>query len=295
MSVDFPDNELAAFSFGHNETPADLSPRELALTAILYTKMGAATAVHKTGRLPNTIGGNWNWVALNVVIRERGGTRNLTLTPDERTVHEAILHEGRLPGGAVRLIAPDSPSLLSEGPLWQLSPADRRDLVYGRDPWGGLVFMPLKEARYLVRLWHALYTATTWGELERLAPPEAYHGLRQDNIERLSDSNLGPETPFDRHTMTAVDEGDYPAWPAQEMLDWMPEDVVEEFGEPLTSVVSGDFLQLADEPKTIAQRLRAHGFTCRQDLRLVRLACGGEDTAGPRRRRPARSKEPGAR
>ena len=42
---------------------------------------------------------------MRLVIEERG--TDLELTEDERLVYEAIIREGRLPGGAVRLLDPE--------------------------------------------------------------------------------------------------------------------------------------------------------------------------------------------
>lgn len=75
---------------------------ELKLTAAVYTRMGAATHVKGTGRLPDSIGGLWNVIPMRIIIEERG--TDPTLTPDERLVYDAIIRESRLPGGAVRLV-----------------------------------------------------------------------------------------------------------------------------------------------------------------------------------------------
>ena len=93
-----------------------LGERELKLTAALYTCLGAAKYVRETGRLPEAIGGARSHIPMSLILRGRG--RDITLTPDEQLVHEAILREGRLPGGAVRLTSeagdatqqPDDPS-----------------------------------------------------------------------------------------------------------------------------------------------------------------------------------------
>ena len=79
----------------------DLKERELKLTAIVYARMGAAAHLRATGRLPDRIGGLWNVIPMRLVIEERG--TDPILTPDERLVYEAIIREGRLPGGAVHL------------------------------------------------------------------------------------------------------------------------------------------------------------------------------------------------
>ena len=78
------------------------SERELKLTAAVYTRMGAGEHLRKTGHLPEKIGGPWNVIPMRIVIQERG--TDLTLTPDEQLVYDAILRENRLPGGSVMLI-----------------------------------------------------------------------------------------------------------------------------------------------------------------------------------------------
>ena len=125
MPTGSPHGELAVFSFGNGDVPKDLTPRELQLTAILYTKLGAAEAVRKQGTLPDAIGGNWNWVPMNVVVRERGADAPLTLAADEQLVHDAILREGRLPGGAVRLVRTRSDE--------EIAQADKAALEFEKD------------------------------------------------------------------------------------------------------------------------------------------------------------------
>lgn len=42
-------------------------------------------------------------------------------------------------------------------------------------------------------------------------------------------------------TIPGFDDGDYPEWPAQEMLEWMPADIVSRFGQGVNSVLNGEF------------------------------------------------------
>jgi guanosine-3',5'-bis(diphosphate) 3'-pyrophosphohydrolase len=81
-----------------------LTDRELRLTAAVYARHGAARHLRETGRLPDVIGGPWSVIPMRHVIEERGVDPELT--EDERLVYEAIIREGRLPGGAVRLLDP---------------------------------------------------------------------------------------------------------------------------------------------------------------------------------------------
>jgi hypothetical protein len=94
-------------------TFGNLTEQELKLTAAVYARMGAVAHLRKTGRLPDKIGGLWNVIPMRIIIQERGA--DLTLTADEQLVYEAILREGQLPGGAVRLA--DQARNERQGPL----------------------------------------------------------------------------------------------------------------------------------------------------------------------------------
>ncbi len=79
--------------------------REVKLTAALYaSRSWILEHVRATGRLPErfTLGGGV--IGMRLLIEARG--TDITLTPDEQLVYEAILREGRLPGGGVRLVEP---------------------------------------------------------------------------------------------------------------------------------------------------------------------------------------------
>lgn len=81
----------------------DLTEKELRLTAALYARTGDILEhVERTGKLPDTIkAGGGMAIGMRVVIQERG--TDITLTEKEQKVYDAIVREGRLPGGAVRL------------------------------------------------------------------------------------------------------------------------------------------------------------------------------------------------
>ncbi len=95
---------------------AELSDKEIKLTAAVYANSKKVVDyVRETGHLPETIpNGGFN-IGANVIIRQRG--EDITLTEDEQLVYEAILRDGRLPGGSVILIseyAKRHPELLNE-------------------------------------------------------------------------------------------------------------------------------------------------------------------------------------
>ena len=77
--------------------------QELKLTAALYTQFrGVLDHVRATGRLPETLGNGGACIGLRLLIERRG--TDITLTPDEQLVFDAILRERRLPGGRAILI-----------------------------------------------------------------------------------------------------------------------------------------------------------------------------------------------
>jgi hypothetical protein len=85
----------------------EYSHPELKLTAILYAHNPQVVAhLKKTGMLPEVIHDAGFATGLRITIETRG--REPELSEDEYLVYEAILREGRLPGGGVRLVnAPD--------------------------------------------------------------------------------------------------------------------------------------------------------------------------------------------
>ena len=85
--------------------PKEYSEKELKLTAALYTQIGGVLAhVKATGRLPDQINQGGAHIGMRLLIEKRG--TDISLTPDEQLVFDAILKEKRLPGGGVRLVDP---------------------------------------------------------------------------------------------------------------------------------------------------------------------------------------------
>ncbi len=85
-------------------SPVERSNNEIKLTAAVYaTQNDWLQHVKDTGRLPeNPNPRPWLVHVVNHIIRNRG--RDITLSPDEQLVYDAILRERRLPGGGVILV-----------------------------------------------------------------------------------------------------------------------------------------------------------------------------------------------
>ena len=83
------------------------------------------------------------------------------------------------------------------------------------------------------------------------------------------------DDPFDVGDIGPFCDGDWPAWPEQKMLRWLPKDIQIEFGTVVDSVHNGEFLVLdAARENEIVAALRQRGHRCTKDDDLVRRACG---------------------
>jgi hypothetical protein len=158
--------------------------------------------------------------------------------------------------------------------------APSRNLVFGLVDKGvvegsNLVFVKEKKAKRLASVHTAIGTAKTWGTFCRKMPAEDLRYVvdrlreRQELLPRKRDEfsfGLLPPAYFD---------GDWPGWPEQMMLDWMPEEIVEKYGRSRGSVFNGDYLVLQmSDAEEILKALERDGFRCRLDEKLVRQACG---------------------
>ena len=179
--------------------------------------------------------------------------------------------------------------------------SDSTDLVFGEIE-GGLVFMPRASAQDLAAVWRGLGLAKTWAQFRSMVSPVRYEqtlktlgegidfesyfeeegetepGLsREEALRRYRALEVGERLPVDDdvfpgYDLPTVGDGDYPEWPHQEMLNWMPKEVLERpFSRVQESVHNGSFLELdpAAEAEIVAA-LTSAGFRCRKDQRLGR-------------------------
>jgi hypothetical protein len=157
-----------------------------------------------------------------------------------------------------------------------LSPS-KQTLVFGQIQKAGqaaLVFIPEADAVRLAAIHRAIATAETWGDFFDAIPTEEldtlYDRVFDEDGEHLPDRSAK----FDPDRLGAC-EGDYPDWPEQKMLDWLPAHICREFGRVESSVLNGPFL-LLDVRRTpeILVALERASFECRLDEELVGRACG---------------------
>src|SRR5262245_6859489 len=107
------------------------------------------------------------------------------------------------------------------------------ELIYGT-PFDDLIFMPRERAENLAAIHHALSIATTWGEFFRLLPEDARAEVEwwyvEDELEQPADGH-----PFGHDDVPGVADGDWPGWPAQEMLSWVPDNIQQQYGHVAAS------------------------------------------------------------
>ncbi len=148
------------------------------------------------------------------------------------------------------------------------------DLIYGEVD-DRLVFIPRSQALELARLTGGVDDIGTWGGLKAAMSPVRW----QEIVGRVADGDEArmpaADRPFDPDEIPGRAESDWPEWPAQEMLNWMPADIVMRYGNEMESLTHGTFLSLdlGDEEEIVAA-LEYLDWTCEEDEALVAAASG---------------------
>lgn len=155
-----------------------------------------------------------------------------------------------------------------------MTEATGQQLVYGEVD-GGLVFVAEDQANSLRSLWAALHTADTWGELQGQIDETSWKEIVAAVTDGGEEPEPQPDAPFDPVDIPGFEDGDWPDWLAQGMLDWMPPGVVEGLGSVEASMVSGEMLFLeGNREDEVVMALERHGYSVRKDEELVRAASG---------------------
>lgn len=158
-------------------------------------------------------------------------------------------------------------------------PVTQTELVYG-EAAEKLVFIPKGTAEELAYLWGALGRSRTWGEFRRML--EAFPPLLTELLEHYSvyyedEPYVIPagDEPFNPDDIPCHADGDWPAWPAQDMLDWMPAELQKLWGRVEWSTLNGPYLELntRDEEAVVAALIQ-RGYTCVRDDGTVQRASG---------------------
>ena len=75
---------------------------------------------------------------------------------------------------------------------------------------------------------------------------------------------------FDAASIPDFCDGDWPTWPAQEMLVWVPKLIQEKYGKQISSMLNGPFLQLNPHcEKDILKTFASYVYLCLKDQQLI--------------------------
>lgn len=80
---------------------------------------------------------------------------------------------------------------------------------------------------------------------------------------------------FKAEQLPGFSDGDWPEWPAQQALDWVPPEIQRRFGKTNSSVLNGPFLEL--DPQRAAEIIAAMeevDYVCERNDALVQSASG---------------------
>jgi hypothetical protein len=188
------------------------------------------------------------------------------------------------------------------------APLAQQPVVYGE--WGGtLIFMDREHAEDLARLRETLNTAKTWGELWSRLPlfrfreiinifanddddPGGVWGyyldlVAEDDTITLEEAGaryyelpctgrqVHASESFNANDIHGYADKDWPEWPAQHMLYWVPAEIREGFGKVSDSNFNGEFLLF--EQERVAEIVAAFGefgYVCVRDDELIARTYG---------------------
>lgn len=142
------------------------------------------------------------------------------------------------------------------------------EVVYGIvDPH--LVFIPRNLAEELAAVHRAASEASAWGGLREAMPRRHY----DEAIAQLGEEPAASEE-FASDQIPGLSEGDWPEWPAQEMLNWMPAQA-QALGSVEDSTLNGSFLALdPQKAEEVVSAVEEVGYKCFEDDLLVQEASG---------------------
>jgi hypothetical protein len=147
------------------------------------------------------------------------------------------------------------------------SDLDVKDLLYSTDEMS-VLFVPRALALELIETREQLPECRTWGE--------ARAALRSDRFDELVDELVAPkdQPPADDAPLDLGHLNLHHPWPwihHSAIEDWVPPDVIEEFGERFdTMMSSGVNLDICRVDELVG-RLRAAGYRCEEDGRVENL------------------------
>jgi len=178
-----------------------------------------------------------------------------------------------------------------------VTPGKERDIVCGTVA-ENFVLIPRSEALRLVSIHKAINHSKTWGDFKRQLRPEDWQEVLkgfptladyrdeesfasdEEALESYHSLRFGERMPIDSDKfkpdwVPGFSDGDWPQWPAQQALNWVPAKIQRQFGKTNSSALNGSFLKL--DPQRAAEIIAAMeeiGYVCERNDALVQSASG---------------------
>jgi len=146
------------------------------------------------------------------------------------------------------------------------------EVIWGYESWQGYwAFLPREDAEYWDGVQRAI-ASRRWSELRRAVTV----GDRDDIDDWGLEEGPSETATFDPDELPGHADGDWPPMPGALMLGWLPGDLVESYGEVMTTVLNGDRLDIGDEEQArgLAAALAERGVILVRDDALVERLVG---------------------
>ena len=141
-------------------------------------------------------------------------------------------------------------------------------VIVGVDDGELVVCMTEAFAADYTQLQKALSRATTWAEFRAIAPPDAVSEI-ESTLRESGDPRPRGSKRFEPDSIPGYLEGDWPAWPHQVMLSWVPQTVTS-LGHQ-TSTLNGEYLHIeSGRVDDVIAELRTAGFRVKRRDKAVR-------------------------
>ena len=139
----------------------------------------------------------------------------------------------------------------------------RKDTVFYRTVphYGCLVFAPKEVALRVAGLHRALAKARTWGQFRAMVSPADYSEVVRASFDDMYERRPTSTDKFSAEQVAGWSDGDYPEWLQQNMDLYLPEDLLQRYGEAEETVINGDVWMIPPEnAAAMIHELEALGF-----------------------------------
>lgn len=145
---------------------------------------------------------------------------------------------------------------------------------------GVVIAIPEEWAYEFAQLKKALDTSVTWADFRKSCPAHYWIEIR-DAFRANGDRTPNGQNAFDRFAIPGAADGDWPVWPQQEMLEWVPPEILDAHGERKLSTLNGDFVEVPEaQLEEFVDALTRSGVRCIHNMEFIRWLCDDQSAYG---------------